>query len=268
VREGSLPAPPPPLIKMLRRQPLIGFYVMAFAFTWIWDVLAFEVWHLDPLSGGLAPGPFLGPTLAAFVMTASIDGKRGVLRLLRRYVLWRVPIQWYVAVLLGMPALTLVSVLILPGAVSTSGAPSERVSIDFDDPPRGLECHAHKPRYFHYLGACLDWSRRLRGPADRFRCSPARSYLASPTRTRRIARSGDERVKQHELTKAQALLLRSLDAPMPMRQIALRLDCEPSNVMGIVDRLEARGLIRRVEDPADRRVKYLTVTTEGERVRA
>lgn len=131
MREESLPAPPPPLIKMLRRQPLIGFYVMAFAFTWIWDVLAFEVWHLDPLSGGLAPGPFLGPTLAAFVMTASIDGKRGVLRLLRRYVLWRVPIQWYVAVLLGMPTLTLLSVLTLPGALSTFQTPPPALVFDF-----------------------------------------------------------------------------------------------------------------------------------------
>jgi DNA-binding MarR family transcriptional regulator len=78
----------------------------------------------------------------------------------------------------------------------------------------------------------------------------------------------DESVRQHQLTRAQALLLRSLDAPMRMHQIALRLDCEPSNVTGIVDRLEARGLIQRVEDPADRRAKCLTVTARGELVRA
>src|SRR5689334_21757585 len=78
----------------------------------------------------------------------------------------------------------------------------------------------------------------------------------------------DERVRQHQLTRAQALLLRTLDAPMRMRQIAMRLDCEPSNVTGIVDRLEARLLIQRVEDPADRCVKCLTVTARGELVRA
>jgi uncharacterized protein len=75
---------------------LLGFYAMTFAFTWIWDVLAFGVWHLDPSGVGLAFGPFLDPTLAAFVTTASIDAGSGVLRHLRRYVLWRVPIQWYV----------------------------------------------------------------------------------------------------------------------------------------------------------------------------
>ena len=37
--------------------------------------------------------------------------------------------------------------------------------------------------------------------------------------------------------------------PLPMRQIAQKLKCEPSNVTGIVDRLEARGLVERRPDP-------------------
>ncbi len=35
---------------------------------------------------------------------------------------------------------------------------------------------------------------------------------------------------------------------------------------GIVDRLVARGLVRRTEDPRDRRVRRITLTPEGERV--
>jgi DNA-binding MarR family transcriptional regulator len=68
----------------------------------------------------------------------------------------------------------------------------------------------------------------------------------------------------HRLTGAQARVLALLSAgPMPMRQIAQRLKCEPSNVTGIVDRLEARGLAERRADPADRRVKLAAATTAG-----
>ncbi len=69
---------------------------------------------------------------------------------------------------------------------------------------------------------------------------------------------------QHALTGAQArvLGLLSLD-PLPMRRIAQKLKCEPSNITGIVDRLEARGLVERRPDPADRRVKLAVPTAEG-----
>ena len=50
-----------------------------------------------------------------------------------------------------------------------------------------------------------------------------------------------------------------------MRCIARQLKCEPSNVTGIIDRLEARGLVERRPDPADRRVKLAAPTGEGMR---
>jgi DNA-binding MarR family transcriptional regulator len=66
------------------------------------------------------------------------------------------------------------------------------------------------------------------------------------------------------LTGAQARVLGLLSRqPLPMRRIAELLKCEPSNVTGIVDRLEARGLVSRQPDPADRRVKLAAVTAEG-----
>jgi DNA-binding MarR family transcriptional regulator len=68
----------------------------------------------------------------------------------------------------------------------------------------------------------------------------------------------------HRLTGAQARVLALLSTgPMPMRQIAQRLKCEPSNVTGIVDRLEAQGLAERLADPADRRVKLGAATAAG-----
>ncbi|MFJ4618231.1 MarR family winged helix-turn-helix transcriptional regulator [Streptomyces sp. NPDC088812] len=71
----------------------------------------------------------------------------------------------------------------------------------------------------------------------------------------------------YALTGAQARLLSLLSLePLPMRKLANRLKCEPSNVTGIVDRLEARGLAERRPDPADRRVKLAAATEEGRRV--
>ncbi|MFH9015227.1 MarR family winged helix-turn-helix transcriptional regulator [Streptomyces sp. NPDC017943] len=72
---------------------------------------------------------------------------------------------------------------------------------------------------------------------------------------------------EHALTGAQARLLSLLCLePLPMRRLAQRLKCEPSNVTGIVDRLEARGLVERRPAPADRRVKVAAATPEGRRV--
>ncbi|MEV7143763.1 MarR family winged helix-turn-helix transcriptional regulator [Streptomyces tauricus] len=77
----------------------------------------------------------------------------------------------------------------------------------------------------------------------------------------------EEAAAEHALTGAQARLLSLLSLePLPMRRLAQKLKCEPSNVTGIVDRLEARGLAERRPDPSDRRVKLAAVTEEGRAV--
>ena len=77
----------------------------------------------------------------------------------------------------------------------------------------------------------------------------------------------EDAAAEHTLTGAQARLLGLLSLePLPMRRLAQKLRCEPSNVTGIVDRLEARGLVERRPDPNDRRVKLAAATTEGRRV--
>ncbi|MCH0565227.1 MULTISPECIES: MarR family winged helix-turn-helix transcriptional regulator [unclassified Streptomyces] len=74
----------------------------------------------------------------------------------------------------------------------------------------------------------------------------------------------EQAAAEHSLTGAQARLLGLLTLePLPMRKLAQKLKCEPSNVTGIVDRLESRGLVERRPDPADRRVKVAVATDEG-----
>src|SRR5437762_6665835 len=56
--------------------------------------------------------------------------------------------------------------------------------------------------------------------------------------------------------------------PLPMRRLAATLSCDASNVTGLIDRLESRGLVRRESSAEDRRVKVLQLTATGSRVRA
>jgi DNA-binding MarR family transcriptional regulator len=61
--------------------------------------------------------------------------------------------------------------------------------------------------------------------------------------------------------------LRALDRPRTMSEIATVLHCDNSNVTGIVDGLEEKGLAAREPAPADRRVKLIALTAEGRKVR-
>ena len=72
------------------------------------------------------------------------------------------------------------------------------------------------------------------------------------------------------LTFAQAHALRLLDpdSPSPMSSLAELLVCDASNVTGIADRLESRGLVERRSVGADRRVKTLALTRAGVQLRA
>jgi len=77
-------------------------------------------------------------------------------------------------------------------------------------------------------------------------------------------------LKRLELTVPLAALLHVLDpdAPAPaMKAIAAQLCCDPSSVTFLTDRLLAKGLIERAEDPHDRRSKIVRLTPEGARTR-
>ncbi|MEP7310903.1 MAG: MarR family transcriptional regulator [Acidobacteriota bacterium] len=73
-----------------------------------------------------------------------------------------------------------------------------------------------------------------------------------------------------QLSPAQCHVLHLIEPgrPMPMGQLAGTLACDASNVTGLVDRLESRGLVRRRPSAADRRVKVLELTPTGSRLRA
>lgn len=78
----------------------------------------------------------------------------------------------------------------------------------------------------------------------------------------------EERAREFGLPEQQTFAVFLLDEPMPMNELAARCKCDPSTLTGVVDRLEARGLVERRPSSSDRRVKVLTLTDEGQALRS
>jgi DNA-binding MarR family transcriptional regulator len=51
---------------------------------------------------------------------------------------------------------------------------------------------------------------------------------------------------------------------LSQQELSARLGLDPTIVVGLVDALEDRGLVRRAKDPADRRRNVLSATPQGE----
>ncbi|MFO7877239.1 MAG: MarR family transcriptional regulator [Desulfovermiculus sp.] len=72
--------------------------------------------------------------------------------------------------------------------------------------------------------------------------------------------------KYYGLTGPQSEALRILEDYGPISSAALsrKLYVTPSNVTGIIDRLEKKGLVERIRKPRDRRVSLITLTEKGD----
>src|SRR5580704_11535871 len=75
--------------------------------------------------------------------------------------------------------------------------------------------------------------------------------------------------EEHGFTVMQVFTLFILEPgkQMPMHSISGLLSCDPSNVTAIVDRLVAGSFMERNESSADRRVKAISLTATGEKLR-
>jgi len=114
---GQMMVPSHNLLQLLRRHPLFFYFLIAYTVTWSVGFLFIVLPHRPPTLWVMLP-MIAGPTLSAFIMTAVTEGKAGVGRLLRRYVLWRVGVPWYLLVLIGIPALFMLSILVLPAGMA------------------------------------------------------------------------------------------------------------------------------------------------------
>jgi DNA-binding MarR family transcriptional regulator len=77
----------------------------------------------------------------------------------------------------------------------------------------------------------------------------------------------DQIVSRLGVSQAQAsvlLVLKGTGHPLPLSKLARFLVQEAQSVTSLVDRLEARGLVKRVPDQRDRRVIHVDLTPQGE----
>ncbi len=79
----------------------------------------------------------------------------------------------------------------------------------------------------------------------------------------------DKVITELGITSQMALALREIPetGSVSMKTLSAELVCDASNVTGIIDRLEARGLVTRRADANDRRVKCVILTPAGRRLR-
>ena len=100
------------------------------------------------------------------------------------------------------------------------------------------------------------------GPQDRIR---EVIYLI-----RRLMQAGElytkELNKKYQVSAPQVNCLIALyeNGPLPLSQIARHIMVKSSTVTGIVDRLEQKGLVRRVRNSPDRRMITIELTEAGD----
>jgi DNA-binding MarR family transcriptional regulator len=68
------------------------------------------------------------------------------------------------------------------------------------------------------------------------------------------------------LVHLHVLTVLQVQGPLPMSKLADALDVSVASVTGIVDRMEARGLVERRREPDDRRVILVHRTDAGDAV--
>ena len=77
-----------------------------------------------------------------------------------------------------------------------------------------------------------------------------------------------QETEQHGVTPVQYASLHrvGLSPGIDQRSLARAIGLDTSTIAGVVDRLEARGMMQRSASPDDRRVRLLALTPDGERL--
>ncbi|WP_410605828.1 type II CAAX prenyl endopeptidase Rce1 family protein [Amycolatopsis sp. lyj-90] len=113
---------------VIRRSPLITFFVLAFGFSWalwtpyilsnhglgIWDYV-FPGGPMGSQLLGVLPGAYCGPIGAALLVTAIADGRPGLRVWRKRMTNFRVRWYWYLVVILAVPTVLILATTVLSG---------------------------------------------------------------------------------------------------------------------------------------------------------
>lgn len=113
-----------PMRNLFKGHPLIVFTVLAYSFSW-------SLWFLA--SDGDHPATFLtwiggfGPAVAAFILTALLEGRDGLRRMLSKAFVWKVHPLWYL-VALGLPVIGTIALIVIYALIGGDLTPLQSLS--------------------------------------------------------------------------------------------------------------------------------------------
>jgi membrane protease YdiL (CAAX protease family) len=116
----------------MSKRPLFYYVLLTYVFSWLM-VLPAILFQWGFIRGdytfGLMAKQWIGPALAAIIMTRIVDGKAGSKILRDRCLQWKAGWKWYLFILVGIPLLILLAVILLPGVFAGfKGVPSNLLS--------------------------------------------------------------------------------------------------------------------------------------------
>ncbi len=106
---------------IMRKYPLFSYFFLSYALSWIVSLpYVLSIWGVMPgnYTLGLMLKQWVGPALAGIIMTSVVTGKEGMRHLRQSCRQWRAGWQWYLFILLGVPALILLGIVFQPGALA------------------------------------------------------------------------------------------------------------------------------------------------------
>ena len=103
----------------MKRRPLLAFFALTFGLTWglgacfaLFSAQLIAVFGKISVTNPLFILAVYAPSISAIVVTGFIDGAAGIRRLLGGFLRWRIGIQWYLAILVGIPMLSVIAILV------------------------------------------------------------------------------------------------------------------------------------------------------------
>lgn len=143
-RVGDIPSSRTGLRGVISRNRLTSFFVLAYGVSWLaWTPYVLSrngvgllPWTFPPVLGtsqllGVLPGAYLGPILAAYLVTRLSEGRAGVRRWLGRMARWRVSRWWYISIILGVPAMLVLTTIPFAGGLDAVRAPTLMVLVAY-----------------------------------------------------------------------------------------------------------------------------------------
>jgi len=110
----------------MKQRPLLAFFALTYGLTWglgacfaLFSAQLMAVFGKVSVTNPLFILAVYAPGISAIVVTGFIDGAAGIRRLLGGFLRWRIGVQWYLAILVGIPMLSVIAMFLSAALAQT-----------------------------------------------------------------------------------------------------------------------------------------------------